>query len=73
VVSDGNMLKILKMANDVTTGKDLNSYQGNPALADGPGKTGYAKVDLSPLETFAINKYKTNLLDFEQPKLDRLK
>lgn len=56
---------------DVTTGQQLNSYQGNPALADGPGKTGYAKVDLSPLETFAINKYKTNLIDYEQQQKDK--
>lgn len=59
----------------ITSGQSLNSYQGNAALAAGDGNggeaVGYDKVDLSPLQTYAANKFKTNLLDYEQQKKDK--
>ena len=63
------------MANDiqVTSGRDLNSYDGIAALASGPGTDalGYAKPDLSPLQTYALNKYQTNLIDYNQQQKDK--
>lgn len=59
----------------ITTGRELNSYEGNAALASGDNAqtqvVGYAKADLTPLENYAINKYKTNLLDYEQQQQDK--
>jgi hypothetical protein len=59
----------------ITNGQSLNSYQGNAALAAGDGNggeaVGYDKVDLSPLQTYALNKYKTNLIDYEQQQKDK--
>jgi len=58
------------MANEVTTGQSLNSYQGNANLAVGDAY-GYAKIDLSPLQTFALKKYQNNLIDYQQQQEDR--
>ncbi len=58
------------MAN-VTTGQELNSYQGNAALAGGVNETGFAAMDLSPLAVFALKKYEVNKLDYEKQQEDK--
>ena len=55
---------------EVTTGRDLNSYDGSAALGTGEA-AGYAKIDLAPLQTYALHKYETNLLDYEQQQKDK--
>lgn len=60
------------MASEVTSRMALNSYRGDANLAAGEG-TGYAKIDLSPLQTYALQKYRTNELDFNQQQEDRSK
>lgn len=59
------------MANEVTTGQELNSYQGNAALAGGVNETGFAPIDLSPLAVFALKKYEVNKLDYEKQQEDK--
>lgn len=60
---------------EVTTGQELNSYQGNAALADGPAGNyvGQAPFDITPLQTYALAKYKTNLENYETQEKDRAK
>jgi len=60
---------------EVTTGQELNSYQGNAALADGPSGNyiGQASFDISPLANYALAKYKTNLINYETQEKDRAK
>lgn len=60
---------------DVTTGQELNSYQGNAALADGPAGNyiGQAPFDITPLANYALAKYKTNLKNYETQEKDRAK
>ena len=56
----------------VTSGNELNSYQGNAALAGGVNETGFAPMDFSPLQVFALKKYETNKLDYEQQQKDKV-
>lgn len=60
------------MAGEVTTGNQLNAYQGNANLASVPG-SGYGKIDLSPLATYAAYAYNTHLEDFKQQQKDKAK
>lgn len=55
---------------EVTTGRELNSYTGNAGLGTGEA-TGYGHFDLSPLQTFALKKYETHLLDYQQQQKDK--
>lgn len=59
------------MPEGVTSGMELNSYEGNANLAEGSYDTGYAKIDLSPLQDYALKKYQTNLVDYQQQQKDR--
>lgn len=58
---------------DVTTGQELNSYQGDPTLGASVGTNsfGYEKADFSPLEAFALNRYKTNQINYQTQEKDR--
>lgn len=58
-------------ADQVTTGQELNSYKGDANLASGSNYAGYAPLVLDPLQTYALNKYKTNLIDYEQQQKDK--
>lgn len=59
---------------DVQSGTDLNSYQGNANLAGGNSEgVGYAKVDITPLQTLALQQYNTNMVDYQQQQYDRAK
>ena len=58
------------MANDITTGRELNSYAGDANLGTGEA-SGYAAMDLTPLATYALKKYETNLKDYEQQQKDK--
>ena len=58
------------MANDVTTGQELNSYTGRAALG-GSDAAGYAALDISPLGVYALKKYETNLIDYNQQQADK--
>jgi len=59
------------MAQEVTTGQELNSYQGNAALAGGSENIGYAKIDLSPLQDYALKRYEINAKDYETQQQDK--
>jgi len=59
------------MAESITSGQELNSYQGNAALAEGSYNTGYSKIDFSPLERYALKKFEVNKLDYEKQQKDR--
>lgn len=55
---------------EVTTGRELNSYDGSAALGTGEA-AGYAKIDLAPLQSYALHKYQTNLVDYQQQQKDK--
>ncbi len=55
----------------ITSGSDLNSYRGDANLAGGGNNTGYAKLDFSPLETYALKKYEIHKIDNEQQQKDK--
>lgn len=63
---------------EVSTAQELGAYQaGNAGLAGGAASNeiGYAPVniDYSPLQTYALAKYKTNLINYETKEKDRAK
>lgn len=60
---------------EVTTGNELLAYTGNAELAGGysPDTIGVGKIDLSPLQTWAIYQYNTNLKNYERQEEDRKK
>jgi hypothetical protein len=55
---------------DITTGSEINSYRGDAALGTGEA-AGYAPIDTSPIQQYALTKYRTNVLDFEQQQKDK--
>lgn len=59
------------MAVEVTTGGTLNAYQGNANLASGINNPDYAKINLDPLQNYALKKYETNLVDYNQQQKDK--
>lgn len=61
-----------RKGDEITSGQELNSYEGNANLGTGEG-SGYARPDLSPLTTFAQNLYRTHQIDFEQQQKDKSK
>jgi hypothetical protein len=58
------------MANDVTTGQELNSYKGDAALGTGEAY-GYAPINLAPLEQYALHKFEINKINYEQQQKDK--
>lgn len=63
------------MAGEVTTGQELGSYSGNAALAGGEASNaiGWKDIDTTPLQTYALKRYATNLVNYETQEKDRAK
>lgn len=60
---------------EVTTGAELNSYQGVGELAEGSSGNalGTAEADFKPLEMWALKQFEVNKLNYEREEEDRKK